>query len=278
MDDLDQSYHYRVMARALHEIDAAGPGLSLEALAARMGMSAAHFQRIFSAWVGVSPKRYQQYLALGQAREMLRAQASVLETAAAAGLSGGGRLHDLFLKWEAMTPGDYAKGGAGLEIAFADVATPFGAALAMATAKGLCALGFCEEMGREAVWADLTGRWPGARYREDRVRVAPLVEAALGGAGVLQPIGAPFQIQVWKALLRIPTGQVASYGEIARAIGNPRAVRAVGTAIGRNPIGLLIPCHRAIRQSGALGGYHWGLPVKRSMLAWEAARREAAAG
>lgn len=280
MDDQDQSYHYRVIARALRELDAAGPGLSLEALAARMGMSAAHFQRLFSAWVGVSPKRYQQYLALGQAREMLRARHTMLETAETAGLSGGGRLHDLFLRWEAMAPGDYARGGAGLRIGWARCDTPFGPALAMATDKGICGLGFTEELGEAAVWADLTGRWPAADFVADPDRVGPLVDQAFGCSGAPLPVqlcGAPFQIKVWEALLRIPSGHVTTYGEIARAVGSPGAVRAVGTAVGRNPIGFLIPCHRVIRQTGALGGYHWGLPVKRGMLAWEAARLEAGA-
>ncbi len=279
MDDLDQSYHYRVMARALRELDAAGPGLGLDELAARMGMSAAHFQRTFSAWVGVSPKRYQQYLVLDHARQLLRERMSVLEVAQEAGLSGGGRLHDLFLRWEAMAPGDYASGGAGLVIRWAWVATPFGEALAMATARGLCGLGFAEESGRAAVMADLAGRWPAAQLIEDHAAVAPLVAAAVGGqGGALHLIGAPFQIKVWEALLRIPSGQVTTYAGLARAIAHPGAARAVGTAVGRNPLGFLIPCHRVLRGSGALGGYHWGLPLKRSMLAWEAARADARAG
>ncbi len=276
MDDQEGAYHYRVMARALRELDAAGPGLTLEDLAGRMGMSGAHFQRLFSAWVGVSPKRYQQYLVLDHARAMLRERMTVLDTAQEVGLSGTGRLHDLFLRWEAMAPGDYARGGAGLAIRWAWVDTPFGEALAMATARGLCGMGFAEEMGRDATMADLRARWPEAEFTEDPAHVVPLVDAALGGqAGRLHLIGAPFQIKVWEALLRIPSGQVTTYSEIARAIGAPRAVRAVGTAVGRNPVSFLIPCHRALRVSGGLGGYHWGLPVKRAMLAWETARAEA---
>ncbi|MFN3645607.1 MAG: methylated-DNA--[protein]-cysteine S-methyltransferase [Gemmobacter sp.] len=277
MDDLQGAYHYRVIARALAELDAAGPGLTLEALAARMGMSAAHFQRVFSAWVGVSPKRYQQYLVLDHAKALLRARMTVLDTAQETGLSGGGRLHDLFLTREAMAPGDYARAGAGLTIAEAWVPTPFGEALAMATDRGLCGLGFAEQTGRAATLADLRGRWPKARFVEDAAAVAPLVAAAFGGAGRLHLIGAPFQIKVWEALLRVPSGHVTTYSELARAVGNPRAVRAVGTAVGRNPVSLFIPCHRALRQTGALGGYHWGLPVKRAILAWESARADAAA-
>ncbi|WP_028029242.1 methylated-DNA--[protein]-cysteine S-methyltransferase [Gemmobacter nectariphilus] len=276
MDDQEGAYHYRVMARALRELDAAGPGLTLEELAGRMGMSVAHFQRLFSAWVGVSPKRYQQYLVLDHARALLRERMTLLDTAQEVGLSGTGRLHDLFLRWEAMAPGDYARGGAGLEIRWAWLDTPFGEALAMATSRGLCGLGFAEEMGRAATMADLRARWPEAEFVEDAAHVVPLVDAAFGGQGArLHLIGAPFQIKVWEALLRIPSGQVTTYSEIARAIGKPAAVRAVGTAVGKNPVSFLIPCHRALRMSGGLGGYHWGLPVKRAMLAWEAARAEA---
>jgi len=276
-DTGDRRYHYRVIARALRLMEAEGPSLSLDALAARMGMSAAHFQRVFSAWVGVSPKRYQQYLALGLARQLLAERETLLGTAASAGLSGTGRLHDLFVRWEAMTPGDFARGGGGLQIRWGRFDTPFGEALAMGTARGLCGLAFTEETGFDAAFADLAGRWPAARITEDTAALAPWVTAAFGGGGEtpLQVIGAPFQIKVWEALLRIPSGQVTTYSAIAAAIGAPKAARSVGTAIGRNPISFLIPCHRALARSGALGGYHWGLPVKRAMLAWEAARWEA---
>lgn len=271
------AYHYRVMARALAVLDAGGPELGLEDLAARMGMSSAHFQRVFSEWVGVSPKRYQQYLTLDHAKTLLADRFTVLAAAQEAGLSGGGRLHDLFLRWEAMTPGDYAKGGAGLQIRWGLCATPFGDGLAMATARGLCGLAFVEEVGAAAALADLQARWPAASYVEDPAAVAPLVAAAFGqgdAAPRLHLIGAPFQIKVWEALLQIPSGQVTTYSELARAVGHPAAVRAVGTAVGRNPVSWLIPCHRALRKSGGLGGYHWGLPVKRAMLAWEAARAD----
>ena len=274
----ERGYHYGVMARAIAEIDAAGgERVSLEDLAARLAMSPAHFQRLFTQWVGVSPKRYQQYLALGQARRMLAENFTVLDAAHEAGLSGAGRLHDLFLRWEAMTPGEYARGGAGLTIRWGWFDTPFGEALVMGTERGLCGLGFAAEMGRDAAFADLTGRWPRARFIEDAPALRPWVEAALGGREApLYLIGAPFQIKVWEALLAIPSGQVTTYSEIARAIGQPTANRAVGAAVGRNPISLLIPCHRALAKSGALTGYHWGLPVKRALLAWEAARADAA--
>jgi AraC family transcriptional regulator of adaptative response/methylated-DNA-[protein]-cysteine methyltransferase len=268
-------YHYNVIRRAIDEIDAADAPLTLEALAARMQMSPAHFQRVFTRWVGVSPKRYQQYLALDHARILLRDRFTTLATADAVGLSGGGRLHDLFLTWEAMAPGDYARGGAGLTIRYGWFDSPFGPALVMGTDRGLCGLGFAAETGPEATMADLTGRWPAADFVEDRAALAPMVDAAFGetqGEARLHLIGAPFQIKVWEALLAVPSGHVTTYSEIATAVGHPRAVRAVGTAVGRNPISWLIPCHRALRKSGGLGGYHWGLPVKRALLAREAAQ------
>jgi AraC family transcriptional regulator of adaptative response/methylated-DNA-[protein]-cysteine methyltransferase len=275
------AYHYAVIGRALDEIDRGGPGMTLDHLAARMGMSPAHFQRVFSRWVGVSPKRYQQYLTLDLARRLLIECHSVLETSLATGLSGGGRLHDLFLRWEAMTPGDYAKGGEGLRIFWGWFESPFGPALVMGTAKGICGIGFAAETGAEAVMRDLLGRWPKADFVEDPQMLRPWALAAFGAVGrgsdaaPLYLIGAPFQIKVWEALLRIPSGHVTTYSDIAGAIGHPQAVRAVGSAVGRNPISWLIPCHRALRKSGGLGGYHWGLPVKRAMLAWEAARADA---
>jgi len=282
MTDLPQDpYHYAVIARALRLIDDGGPALTLDDLASRIGMSTAHFQRVFSLWVGVSPKRYQQYLTLDHARRLLAERHSVLETSLAAGLSGGGRLHDLFLRWEAMTPGDFARGGAGLQIFWGRFDSPFGPALVMGTGKGICGIAFTAETGEAGAMADLRGRWPKADFVEAPLRLHDWVRGAFGQAGAAQPtplylIGAPFQIKVWEALLRIPSGQVTTYSDLATAVGHPRAVRAVGTAVGRNPVSWLIPCHRALRKSGGLGGYHWGLPVKRAMLAWEAARSDAA--
>ncbi len=276
MTDQSPAYHYAVIGRALKIIDAAPPGLTLEALAARMDMSAAHFQRTFSQWVGVSPKRYQQYLTLEHARRLLAERHSTLATAHELGLSGTGRLHDLFLTWEAMSPGDYARGGRGLTILWGWFESPFGPALVMGTDRGICGIGFAEETGAEAAMEDLIHRWPHATYVEDPMALSPWVHAAFGTApgraAPLHLIGAPFQIKVWEALLAIPTGHVTTYADIAEAIGHPRAHRAVGTAVGRNPISFLIPCHRALRRDGGLGGYHWGLPRKRAMLAWEAAR------
>ncbi|MEQ9258599.1 MAG: bifunctional helix-turn-helix domain-containing protein/methylated-DNA--[protein]-cysteine S-methyltransferase [Roseovarius sp.] len=275
-----QSYHYHVMRRAIDAIDGAEEPLSLNALAAEMQMSPAHFQRLFTQWVGVSPKRYQQYLALGQAKALLAERFTTLETAHELGLSGSGRLHDLFLRWEAMSPGEFARKGEGLTVHWGWFDSPFGLALVMGTEKGICGIAFASETGEAAAMEDMVGRWPRARFVEDPMMLRTWALAAFGAGAVdevapLYLIGAPFQIKVWEALLQVPSGHVTTYSELAKAVGNPGAVRAVGTAVGRNPISLLIPCHRALRKSGGLGGYHWGLPVKRAILAWEAARAEA---
>lgn len=271
----EASYHYKLVRRAIERLDSSEAPVSLEALAAEMNLSPAYLQRLFSKWAGVSPKRYQQFLALDHAKTLLRSHHSTLDTAMEAGLSGGGRLHDLFLRWEAMSPGSYAKGGKDLQINFGWFESPFGQVLAMGTQIGLCGMAFAEETGREATYLDMAARWPRASFTEAGDALAPWVQAAFGGAGErhLHLIGAPFQIKVWEALLHVPTGHVTTYSDIARAVGSPKAVRAVGTAVGKNPVSWLIPCHRALRKSGALGGYHWGTPVKRAMLAYESAQR-----
>ncbi|MEO0751561.1 MAG: bifunctional helix-turn-helix domain-containing protein/methylated-DNA--[protein]-cysteine S-methyltransferase [Pseudomonadota bacterium] len=284
----DSSYHFAVMRRAIDLIDAAAakePGvIPLADLARDMSMSPAHFQKLFTAWVGVSPKRYQQYLALGQAKSLLAERFTMLETANELGLSGTGRLHDLFLRWDAMSPGEFARKGEGLTIYWGWFDSPFGLALVMGTDKGICGIGFAHEMGEDWAMQDMLSRWPKADFVEDPMMLRPWVLTAFGAPGQtgeaapLYLIGAPFQIKVWEALLRVPSGHVTTYSEIANSIGNPKAVRAVGTAVGRNPISLLIPCHRALRKSGELGGYHWGLPMKRAILAWESARADAAGG
>lgn len=281
MPETENSYHYGVIRRAIAVIDQSADPVALDDIARDMGMSPAHFQRVFSQWVGVSPKRYQQYLMLDQAKDLLRDRFTTLGTAHAVGLSGSSRLHDLFLRWEAMSPGAFARKGDGLDIRWGWFDSPFGPALVMGTDRGICGLGFAAETGEAEAMQDLSSRWPGARFRENPDFLRGWVETAFsqqGGAGEKAPlylIGAPFQIKVWEALLNIPSGQVTTYSEIADSIGNPRAVRAVGTAVGRNPVSWLIPCHRALRKSGGLGGYHWGLPVKRALLAFETARADA---
>lgn len=271
----ENAYHYHVVRRAIDLIDET-PGLSLEALAEKLSMSPAHLQRVFSAWAGVSPKRYQQYLTLDHARRLLAEKHTVIETAAETGLSGGGRLHDLFLRWEAMTPGEYARAGEGLVIREGWFDSPFGPMLVAATDRGICGLGFGSEIAPEAAEDDLHRRWPKADFRRDARSLEGLVQPILGGMGEtrLHLMGSSLQLKVWEALLAIPSGHVTTYSDLAVAVGNPRAVRAVGTAVGRNPVSWLIPCHRALRKSGGLGGYHWGLPVKRALLAWEALAEE----
>ena len=272
------SYHYRVMERAIALIDApGGQARRLDDLAREMGMSAAHFQRLFSQWVGVSPKRYQQYLTLGQARVLMSERFTTLDAAQELGLSGSARLHDLFVRWEAMSPGDYARKGAGLVISYGWFDTPFGQALGMATPKGLCGLAFADPDNMDHTLQDMQLRWPHAQYVHDPEAPAPHIATAFEhhGQRQLHLIGTPFQIKVWEALLHIPPGHVSSYSEIARRVCTPKAARAVGSAVGRNPIGYIIPCHRCLQRNGALGGYHWGLARKRAMLGREAARLEA---
>ena len=277
----ETQYHYSVIARAIKVIDdAGGRELSLDHLAGSLGMSAPHFQRVFSRWAGVSPKRYQQYLALGHARDLLRSRSTVFETSAAVGLSSQGRLHDLLVRWEAMSPGEYARSGEGLRISWDWFDSPFGDLLAMGTDRGLCGLAFAADRGRDESFADLSARWPKARFARNSDAVGQWVNAALDQRGSVQLFltGGPFHIKVWEALLEVPPGHVTTYSDLSRRAGAPSAHRAVGTAVGRNPVSWIIPCHRVLRKSGELGGYRWGLSVKRSILAWESARCDAMSG
>jgi AraC family transcriptional regulator of adaptative response/methylated-DNA-[protein]-cysteine methyltransferase len=276
--NVEDRYHYNVIRRAIVRIDAADAPLSLDDLARDIGMSTSHFQKLFSKWAGVSPKRYQQYLALDHAKTLMQTKHTVMSITDDIGLSSSGRLHDLFLRWEAMSPGEYARKGAGLEITYGWCDTPFGDTLAMATPRGLCAVAFTDQAGREASFNDLSARWPNARFIENTQNIQPYIDAAInGGTANLHLMGGPFQIKVWEALLSLKAGQVATYSDIAQAIGSPKAVRAVGTAVGKNPISWLIPCHRVLRKTGALGGYHWGLQTKRALLAYEAIQHDAVA-
>ena len=272
----EDTYNYGVIRRAIETIDAADHVLGLEELSRLMDLSPAHFQRKFFTWAGISSQKYQHYLTLGYAKTLLRDKCTTLMTAGSVGLSGSGRLHDLFIRWEAMSPGDYAIKGAGLTIYEGWFSSPFGEVIAMGTNRGLCGLGFASEMGRDQARDDLVNRWPLALFEEKPNRLASWVEATFAGKGNvdLHVMGAPLQIKVWEALMRIPSGYVTTYSNIAQSIQNPKAVRAVGTAVGQNPISFIIPCHRVLRKSGALGGYHWGTPVKRAILAFEGARSE----
>lgn len=255
----------------------------LDTVARIAGMSPHHFQRTFKRWTGVSPKRFLQYLTLGHAKRLLDGRASVLDAALDLGLSGPSRLHDLFVACEAVTPGQYKRRGEGLEIRYGLHDSPFGRALLAATERGICWLGFVRDGNDSEIIDELAGDWPSATLVHDPAATAPLAERAFGLTADRQAASKPlalvlygtnFQIKVWEALLCIPPGQVVSYGDIARAAGNPRAVRAAGRAVGANPISLLIPCHRVILSSGLIHNYRWGVARKRRILAIEQARAE----
>ena len=274
---MSQKYHYQTISRAITFIRSTliqQP--KLEQIAGSVGMSPHHFQRVFTEWVGMSPKRYQEYLTLGFSKELLQKRHTLLDVTLNMGLSGTSRLHDLFIKWEAMTPGEYALNGAGVEINWGFFDSPFGQMLAMATKRGLCGLGFVGESSKTVIFDDFKSRWPNAVYIENKVILKSLIETLVIGKGTINIhlIGAPFQIKVWEALMNIPTGFVTTYSDIAKAIDNKAAVRAVGTAVGKNPISWLIPCHRVLRKNGELGGYHWGIDLKTALLARESAQFE----
>ncbi|MCY4231634.1 MAG: methylated-DNA--[protein]-cysteine S-methyltransferase [Alphaproteobacteria bacterium] len=262
---------------AIAQNQAAQPGL--EEMAAATGMSPHHFQRTFRRWVGISPTKFLQYLTLDRAKACLAAHASVMEASWEAGLSGPGRLHDLFVAHEAVTPGDYKRRGAGLTICYGFHDSPFGRCLLMATDRGICGLAFAAEGAERAGFENMARRWPAATFTEAPSRTAALAERIFRPQGGAPPLplclhGTNFQIRVWDALLRIPPGALTAYGDVAAAVGAPRAARAVGAAIGRNPISWLVPCHRVIRASGYLHNYEWGLARKAALIGWEAARSE----
>ncbi len=254
----------------------------LDDIAAASGLSPFHFQRLFTRWVGVSPKKFLQFLTLDRAKACLCESASVLDASYASGLSGPSRLHDLFVTHEAVTPGEFKRRGEGLEIAYGWASSPFGDALILATARGVCGLAFELDAGRAATLADMMARWPRARFIADEPRVARLGRAIFeprrGDRLDLVLYGSPFQIKVWEALLRIPQGALVSYDAVASAVfGAAKGARAIGSAVGDNPISYLIPCHRVIRKSGAINDYHWGRERKLALIGWEAARSESRA-
>ena len=254
---------------------------SLADVARAINLSESRMQRLFTAWAGISPKRFLQHLTALDTATLLRSGSSVLATAYASGMSGPARVHDLMLNVYGATPGEVANGGAGLDIACGVHTTPFGDAFFAVTPRGVCGLHFLGPMTVEQARADVQRRWPGAVLRDDSSATRTVAESMFARAGTAAPLslfvtGTNFQLQVWRALLRVPAGTVTTYDEIARAIDAPAAHRAVGAAIGRNPIALLIPCHRVIRKSGELGGYHWGTDRKTTILAWESAVREPA--
>jgi AraC family transcriptional regulator of adaptative response/methylated-DNA-[protein]-cysteine methyltransferase len=277
-----QSRDYVRIARAIDYLDRAaerGVGTeaepSLDRVARSVGLSPFHFQRMFTRWAGVSPKRFRQFQRVASARQVLREAPNVLHASWDAGISGPGRLHDLFVKVEAVTPGEYRSGGEGMTIAWGIHDSPFGRYLLGTTDRGIASLGFLDGRGERGAASDLMERWPNAdllhRPRETRETAERLFAREYDRPLSLLLKGTNFQLKVWEALLRIPAAAVASYEEIATSVCTARAVRAVGAAVGANPIAWLIPCHRVIRKTGAFGGYRWGLVRKRAMLAWEAA-------
>ena len=249
----------------------------VEEVAEAAGVSATDLHHLFRRWAGLTPKAFLQALTLDQARRLLRDSASVLDASYEVGLSGPGRLHDLFVTHEAMSPGEWKAGGEGLTIAYGFHPSPFGMALVMATERGLAGLAFADPGEEKAALADMRGRWPKATYVEGREATAPLAQRIFDSK-LWRPdrplrvvlIGTDFEVRVWEALLRVPFGRLTSYSDLAAKVSAPRAARAVGAAVGKNPISFVVPCHRVIGKSGALTGYHWGLTRKRAILGWEA--------
>ena len=252
---------------------------SLAEVARYAGLSEFHFQRVFTRWAGVSPKRFLQFLTVDHARALLRDSRSVMDVAYETGLSGPGRLHDLVVSVDAVTPGELKSAGAGLTIQYGEHDSPFGPCLIGVTGRGICWLSFAPEGARGRALDALREHWRGAMLVE-RPRAAREVASRIFARTVEKP-GAPlplllkgtnFQLKVWEALLRIPAGSVATYEDVARAIAAPTSARAVGTAVGHNPVAFIIPCHRVIRASGAFGDYRWGAERKKAILVWEQAR------
>jgi AraC family transcriptional regulator of adaptative response/methylated-DNA-[protein]-cysteine methyltransferase len=250
---------------------------SLELLAERNGISGAHLQRLFTRWAGLSPKAFIQALTVDHARKLLRDSASVLDTAYEVGLSGPGRLHDLFVTHEGMSPGFYKARGKGLTIRHGFHDCPFGKVLVMMTEYGICGLAFADPGQEQATLEDMRRRWPEADYVNDPSVTAPIVSRVFDQSRwqAEQPlrivfIGSDFETKVWQTLLKIPMGRATTYSDIASHIGNTKASRAVGSAVGKNPISFVVPCHRVLGKSGGLCGYHWGLTRKQAILGWEA--------
>jgi len=277
MQAQSQVRDYERIARAIDFLQRhAANQPDLVAVAQHLNLSEHHFQRLFTRWAGVSPKRFVQFLTVEHAKSRLVASRSMLDLAGEVGLSGPGRLHDLFVTLEAMSPGEYKAGGAGLTVRYGVHDTPFGPALIAATSRGLCGLHFVD--GGNQGLAALRREWPRAAFQEDANATAHFAERIFLplSTRTSEPLallvkGSNFQAKVWRALLELPFGTVATYSHIARRIGEPRSARAVGSAIGANPIAYLIPCHRVIRESGELSRYRWGTTRKAAILGWEAA-------
>ena len=269
---------YEVVRRAIGHIRGhwrAQP--TVEAIAEAAQVTPSELHHLFRRWAGLTPKAFLAALTLDGARQLLRDSASVLDAAYEVGLSGPGRLHDLFVTHEAMSPGEWKSGGEGLTVAFGFHPSPFGRALVMATERGLAGLAFADPGEEKTALTDMKSRWPKAAYVEDTARTAPIA-ARIFDASQWRPdrplrvvlIGTDWEVRVWEALLKIPMGRLATYSEIAGKVCTPAAARAVGAAVGKNPVSFVVPCHRVVGKSGELTGYHWGLTRKRAMLGWEA--------
>jgi AraC family transcriptional regulator of adaptative response/methylated-DNA-[protein]-cysteine methyltransferase len=249
----------------------------IETIAEAAGVTPTELHHLFRRWAGLSPKAFLQALTLDGARQLLRDSASVLDATYEVGLSGPGRLHDLFVTHEAMSPGEWKTGGEGLTIYFGFHPSPFGSALVMATGRGLAGLAFADHGKERAALADMKGRWPRATYVEDSARTAAIAGRIFDPKQWQreQPlrvvlIGTDWEVRVWDTLLKIPMGKLVTYSDIATKIEAPKAARAVGAAVGKNPVSFVVPCHRVVGKSGDVTGYHWGITRKRAMLGWEA--------
>jgi AraC family transcriptional regulator of adaptative response/methylated-DNA-[protein]-cysteine methyltransferase len=278
---------YEVVAKVIRHLDQHHEDQpDLAELAEVAELSPFHFHRLFSSWAGVTPKDFVQCLTLRKVRGLLEQGASVLGAALDAGMSGPGRVHDLCVTLEAASPGEIKSGGAGWTIEAGGAATPFGRCLVARNHRGICHLSFVDGAGEAASWARMQAEWPNAQFRRDDVMARRVVGEMFVGHGVdashrrLRAFvrGTAFQVRVWRALLEVPPGRLTSYGRVAAALGQPKASRAVGTAVGDNPVAYLIPCHRVIRETGIVGEYRWGAVRKRAMLAWESAREIGASG
>lgn len=249
---------------------------SLAQIAEHVHLSPFHFQRLFGRWAGTTPKRFLQYVTMSHAKASLLEDRSILATSLEHGLDAPARLSELFVRIEALTPGEFRRGGAGLTIDYGFHSSPFGCCLLGLTARGVSWLSFVDDDQRSEALAAMQARLPAARYQANQQSTGQAVQSIFDASAVQRPnlhlAGTPFQLKVWEALLRIPGGRLASYGQIAGAIGKQRAARAVGTAVGNNPVAVLIPCHRVIRENGLLGGYHWGEARKLAILGREAVR------
>lgn len=274
----DRARKYETVARAIAFIRShARRQPTLHEISDSLGLSEFHLQRIFSEWAGVSPKRFLQYVTKQYAKQALRESADVLSVTLDTGLSSPGRLHDLMVTCEAMSPGEIKTGGAGLKIGFGEAPTPFGNALIAWTSRGICHLGFVEDAAMAHAVAVMQQDWPAATLVQDRQRALQLAAEIFHAGPSTQSLhlmlrGSNFQIKVWEALLSVAPGEMVSYTQLAQRSGTPKARRSVATAIAKNSIALLIPCHRVIRESGEIGGYRWGSDRKTALLAWEAAQ------